>query len=521
MRKLVVALTITALLALGLLLALSSLAAQLAGPPPFDPVAYERQQQAIAQAEALAPLDVAMAAFWRVLPAVALAGGLLYLASLGVAHVARFRHERQPNSAGLLPVRAERLDDVAPAALASYHQARIEEARRPNVPLHLSSVYHAPHYRGDALGDALPALADAPIVSVLPGVTDLAALDFRPSRERILLGLAEGGEPITVPAKALCHVALVGATGGGKSNLLRLILPQLQAMGAQVVLADPHFAPIDPDTGEDWRPIAARLHMAPAVTTGERGQIAQVLRYLGGELQRRKDARGAGRSPGAPLFLALDELPVIADKVPGAVEQLGDLLREGRKFGLYVVGASQSMLIKVVGGDSSAREAYRTAFYVGGDLKSAVALLDMPQREIDEGALATGVAYLRSSATSPARLVRVPYASNEGISGLLGATSDATSGATSEGRRIGFRVPRREVGAEVGAEAHSGEPLPAHQDAQKWTPEERRIVALLAEGKKPREIVIAVFGVEGGREYQRGAAIVAAVLARLARGATL
>jgi predicted ABC-type transport system involved in lysophospholipase L1 biosynthesis ATPase subunit len=99
----------------------------------------------------------------------------------------------------------------------------------------------------------------------LPGALDLSALECNPTLDHILLGVDELGQ-ITVSVPDLCHVALLGSTGGGKSNLLRLILPQLQKIGASVILADPHFAPLDPENGDDWRPIADRLIHAPAVS---------------------------------------------------------------------------------------------------------------------------------------------------------------------------------------------------------------------------------------------------------------
>jgi hypothetical protein len=86
---------------------------------------------------------------------------------------------------------------------------------------------------------------------------------------------------------------------------------------------------------------------------------------------------------------------------------------------LLTVGASQSMLIKEIGGSSTLRDQYRTAFYVGGDRKSAAAMLDMPERDIDDGPLGKGVVLLRSKATAPARLVRVPLVSNASLYRLL------------------------------------------------------------------------------------------------------
>lgn len=454
----------------------------------------ERQEAA---ADAAQPTVKALAPVWPLVPFVATVGLLAYLGGLGSAQVTQRWTERKADARGLLPVPAVMLAQVAPATLGAYHVARIEEARRPLVPTVPGVMHYAPHiaYKGS---DAMPANPVAvPVAeSGLPGLTDLASLSFTPGVNSILLGLGPGGERITVPAKALCHVALVGATGGGKSNLLRLLLPQLQAVGARIVLADPHFTPLDPETGEDWRAIAARLHLAPAVSPNE---IGGLLAYLSEELQRRLELRRTGFKWGPSLFLALDELPVIADTVPGATESLGKLLREGRKVGLYTIGAAQSFLVKVIGGDSSAREAYRTAFYVGGDLRSAATLLDMAQRDIAESAVGAGVAYLRSVATNPARLVQVPFASNGAIATLLGPTSGG-SGA--------------EVATEVATEVGSGVQLPTQQQAVAWTAEEARILAALKAGQGPGEVAESLAGGKGGRKYQQASTQVAAVIRR-------
>lgn len=516
MKKLIIVAGAVGSLLVALLCGISSLAAQLA-PKPFDAVQYAHDQLLIERMATIAPYQTLSAIVLALVPAALAIVGITLLAAFGGAAAWRFFRERRPDRDGLLPVNAYTLDDVAPQALGAFHGARQLAAGQQLVPHTLTySPSYAPHsapqyapsydlrldYRRESSGSALPA-PDEPAAAQLPGLTDLASIGFVPSRERILLGLGEGGEQITVSASGLCHVALVGATGGGKSNLMRLLLPQLQAIGAQVCLADPHYAPIDPESGEDWRLIAERLHMAPAVRPDA---IGALLAYLTDELDRRLELRHAGQRPGAPLFLALDELPVIADTVPGAVDQLGRLLREGRKVGVYSVGASQSMLIKVVGGDSSAREAYRTAYYVGGDLRSASALLDIPQRDIDDGPLGAGVALLRSKATTPATLVRVPYASNESIAGLLGAPSPSPA----EHRPLGFRPAGAAEGANEGA--HPA-PLRGRPDAVKLTPEEAQIVAAFKSGKSASDLAAELAGGrKSGDAYRIAARKVAEVL---------
>ena len=445
--------------------------------------------------------DAELSAVWAPLNALALSlftyavlgGAAAYLGALGAVHVRRSWHERRPDGRGLLPVEASD-QGTARAALAGFHAAQIETARRPLVQTVPTTLTYSPSYapqleieqHGCPEGATAAAAAAPVIAGQLPGLTDLASLGFRPSLESILLALGDAGEPITVPARALCHVALVGATGGGKSNLLRLLLPQLLAVGARVVLADPHFAPLDPESGEDWRPIAGRLHMAPAVSPAA---IESLLGYLVDELDRRMAQRRAGERWGPPLFIAFDELPVIADQVPGALEQLGRLLREGRKVDLLAIGASQTMLVKVIGGDSSIRDAYRTAFYLGGDARSGAALLDLPQRDIDEGLLATGVAYLRSRATLPARLVRVPYASNTGVAGLLEGLGGMPDGSLVEA-------------------------APVEGSRSLIRPEAARALALFRQGLDLPQIVKELRGIESsaGRRYQDAARAVQQLL---------
>ena len=502
-------------------LALASAVQRLMVPPVpvYDPVAaaqadadiarFRREQQ---RAEELYTVDLFVAGAWRIVPVLALTGGCLYLGALGVAHATfRFRHAA-PDHRGLLNVPMAQLPTLAGQALGAYHATQQLAASHAPVP---HTLTYSPHQssRTDTNGVAGDAALVAPAVASLPGLTDMAGIGHVPTVESILLGLGLNGERITVPARALCHVALVGATGGGKSNLMRLLLAQVLAVGANVVLVNPHHATIDAETGEDWGAIERRLQMAPAVKAAA---MEAALRVVVGELDSRMERRFKGEKVGGPLFLAIDELPSVAKAVPTVMDDLGRILREGRKVGVLVIGASQSMLVKSLGGDATLRDAYRTAYYLGGDLHSGAALLDMPQRDIDDGQLTTGLALLRSVATTPARLVRVPLASNHAVAALL--SNQATPGAASSSRPVGFRVTPREAAPEAAPEVATTEPLRTHQDAVKWTPEEARIVRLLAQGKGPREVVIEVFGVKGGEAYQLAAAKVAAVIARLAAG---
>jgi hypothetical protein len=384
---------------------------------------------------------------------------------------------------------------------------RAETQPAPNAT---SFTYHnAPQITS---APALP--ASEPVSGALPGALDLSALECNPTIDHILLGVDELGQ-ITVSVPDLCHVALLGSTGAGKSNLLRLILPQLQKIGASVILADPHFAPIDPENGDDWRPIADRLIHAPAVSAAA---IDQELSFMLDELGRRLELRRDNKPVGPPLFFAFDELPVICDLVKDAPARLGKLLREGRKVSLLTIGASQSMLIKEVGGSSTLRDQYRTAFYVGGDRKSAAAMLDIPERNIDDGPLGKGVVLLRSKATAPARLVRVPLVSNASLYGLLSvvqAPQIAPTEPLSNPLQTGFGFaamaqPRQRNDNGMTAPADSGNSSTVSSNPP--SAETARIIALFKSGKSIGDIIRELHGPIAGEKYKKARAAIEAIL---------
>ena len=460
------------------------------------PPDYAAQDRARAQAAALAPLDTLLAAVWRVVPLTGMVGAMALGGRWALAAVRRYERERTPTPEGVLPVRAEQLGEIAPAALAAAHAVRAAHATRPNVP-HV--LHYSPRTDTRTAGSGTPAAhvdhddQDSSKTAALPGPIDLAALNWKPRIDNILLALGAGGVPIVVHARQLCHVALVGATGQGKSAAMRLLLPQLLAIGGRVMLIDPHYADIDPDSGDDWRAIRERLVSPPAATPTA---IDGALGYLTDELDRRLTLRREGQPVGPPVWAAIDELPVITDTVPRAMDRLTRVLREGRKVGILAIGASQSMLVRTLGGDATVRDAYRTAYYAGGDQRSGAALLDVATRDIPEGELGKGVILLRSAATQPATMARVPLASNEAIAAML----------------------VREAGREAGREAADSNPLPRRHDAvnapEPLDIEARRIIERFKAGSTIAEITRELSGANGGKAYQAAAERVSEALRR-------
>ncbi len=193
-------------------------------------------------------------------------------------------------------------------------------------------------------------------------------------------------------------------------------------LGATGYLFDRFYAPIK--KGIDWRPIASKLALPPIRDYQE---MVEVMDWLAGsELATRIDREYRGEPIGEPMYIALEEMPLVVAEVPHIAEPIGRLLRQGRQYDLCFIGAMQDSLTKTLGISSGLRECFRSAYYCGGDQTTARALLDLSRNQLNEDGLGVdGRVYLKTARTS-AQEVRVPWASNESIHLLLGNTETTT-----------------------------------------------------------------------------------------------
>jgi hypothetical protein len=246
---------------------------------------------------------------------------------------------------------------------------------------------------------------------------------FKPNRNGILLANTTEGYKTEAIGK-LHHVGLGGLSGGGKTNLTRLITSQLLACNAKVYMINPNFAPVKHNGQrlEDWRPIAARLQMPVARTFPE---MVALLNYFMKIFEERRNREQLTPKRGSDIFLVLGEWPVIVEEYPDAVKVISRLLRQSRQYGIHVVAEFQDALIKTIGGSSGTRANYGTAFFFGGDVTTAKTLLNLPDgTKIDNTGLGKeGAVYLRSF-SSKAIPGRVPFFSNKALYMLLGFPED-------------------------------------------------------------------------------------------------
>ena len=163
----------------------------------------------------------------------------------------------------------------------------------------------------------------AQTVSMLPPVT-------------ALIGLSNDGEPYTLPMMApeVTHVLVAGATGCGKTELLRSLLLSLAIFNRQahlqIILIDPKrrgFTPL-----ENLPHLLAPIASTPAAAR-------ELLEYSVAEMERR-DQENAPTTP--RIIIAIDEVGDLLATADKEVEELlNRLAQRGREAGFHLLISTQ------------------------------------------------------------------------------------------------------------------------------------------------------------------------------------
>jgi hypothetical protein len=263
---------------------------------------------------------------------------------------------------------------------------------------------------------------------------DVLRTGFLPSAKAIYIAESATRGDVTNGMYALCHVAMGGRTGGGKTNATRLLMGQLLYAGATVYLATPNFAQVKFNGRrlEDWRPIVAKLAEPPA---REEMDIADMLFRFKELFERRKEQEERSPQRQSDIFLVLGELPGIMARMRklvktkrityDPVEIIEILLRESRQYGIHIITEFQDALVQTIDLSSGARENIGTGIYSGGDLTTAKLLLNLAKgQSVDETGIGKlGASYVRIQEQAH-EAARVPFFSNMALYMLLGTPPD-------------------------------------------------------------------------------------------------
>ncbi|MBO2460244.1 type VII secretion protein EccCa [Actinomadura violacea] len=232
----------------------------------------------------------------------------------------------------------------------------------------------APLRASAAAGAELDALSAATTLTTLLGVPDPARIDPRQSwqpraprnRLRVPIGLDADGRPIELDIKEAAqggygpHGLCIGATGSGKSELLRTLVLGLAMTHSSEVL---NFVLVDFKGGATFLGMDGLQHVSAIITNleDELPLVDRMYDALHGEMVRRQEwlrqagnyaslrdyekarEQGAALKPMPTLFVVLDEFSELLSAKPDFAELFVMIGRLGRSLGVHLLLASQRL----------------------------------------------------------------------------------------------------------------------------------------------------------------------------------
>ncbi|GID27679.1 type VII secretion protein EccCb [Paractinoplanes brasiliensis] len=307
--------------------------------------------------------------------------------------------------------------------------------------------------------------APAEVVDGGPTLLDLLGLDpserddlrlvsrWRSGRDflRVPIGVSADGEPVLFDLKGPAqegmgpHGLLVGATGSGKSELLRTLVTALAVTHPPDQV---NFLLVDPYGGSGFAPFESLPHTAAVITDlrDEPGMIERLSDAISGELVRRQDllrrsgdlatvreyeqARPADAEPVPTLLIIVDEFSALLAAVPSFIDLLLQVLRLGRSLGVHLLLAGQGVAEGRLRGLET-HLSYRLGLRMFSAAESRV-VLGVP--DAYELPLAPGHGYLKYSGDTLVRF-KAAYVSGDRPS-MLESVVDSLRGYGWPARRI-------------------------------------------------------------------------------------
>ncbi|MEV7339428.1 type VII secretion protein EccCb [Streptomyces sp. NPDC093544] len=346
-------------------------------------------------------------------------------------------------------------------------------------------------------GVVRPASSRAASFTGLLGIDHAAALDMPALLHRQLalgpldvpIGVGENGRPVRLDIKDSSqhgmgpHGLVVGATGSGKSELLRTLVLGLAATHSSEEL---NFVLVDFKGGATFAGMAGLPHVSALITNladdltlvermreaidGELHRRQQLLRNAGGYTslhEYRRSDPSSGRPPLPTLLLVIDEFSELMSAQPDFIDLFIQIGRVGRALGVHLLLATQRLeegglrgfdahlsyrigLRTFSAAESRAVLGYPDAYHLPADpgagyLKAGTELVRFkaayvsgPRPDADKadgGGTLLDVIVGQLAATGPPahRIWLPPLAESPSVEGLLAPAAEATAG--------GLRVP--------------------------------------------------------------------------------
>ena len=292
----------------------------------------------------------------------------------------------------------------------------------------------------------------APDWAGLMGLSDVARFDPVPlwhsqnqrDRLRVPIGTAVDGTPLELDIKEAAengmgpHGLCVGATGSGKSELLRTVALGMMARNSPEVL---NLLLVDFKGGATFLDLARAPHVAAVITnlSDEAPLVARMRDALAGEMNRRQRLlRAAGcvsvaayedaRRTGAQL-VALPTLFIVVDEFSELLSQHADFAdmfvaigRLGRSLGMHLLLASQRLDEGRLRG-LEAHLSYRVCLKTLSANESRIVLGTLDAYELPN---TPGAGFLRCSGSEPIRF-QIAFVSGPLKCGLPTAVTTATA----------------------------------------------------------------------------------------------
>ena len=286
---------------------------------------------------------------------------------------------------------------------------------------------HATKVTGEQPANGLSSVLDLPD---LLGITDLDTFDPRAQwhsrspadRLRVPIGVAADGSPIELDIKESAeggmgpHGMLIGATGSGKSELLRTLVLALAATHSSETL---NFVLVDFKGGATFVGLDRLPHVSALITNlaDEAALVDRMQAAVHGELVRRQEllrrsgnfssvrdyekarVQGADLDPLPTLFVVVDEFSELIAANPDFIQLFVMIGRLGRSLAVHLLLASQRLedgRIHQLEGHLSYRIGLRT--FSAMESRAVIGVPDAYELPADPGN-----GYLRSSVTSITR----------------------------------------------------------------------------------------------------------------------